>query len=233
MENLTAPIPDSINKSVDYILGKMPLQSEIWKYYVAHFLNKYARSQYVGMDAVYVHLVKNYYAKGLTPWVDQEKLIKIIDNAVRMENTLIGKTAPDVKLYKEDKTPVKLSEIEAEYTVLFFWKPDCGHCKASMPAVIDFQEKYRDKGVKVVAVCTRLGSKVNECWTIEKELKMDKFFLHLADENNLSNFHSEYNIQTTPAIFVLDKDKKILIKQIPGEKLGEIMDNFLKEDRKQ
>lgn len=120
MEKLIAPIPDSINVGIDYIVGSMNQQSEIWKYYVAHFLNKYARSQYVGMDAVYVHLVKNYYAKGLTPWVEQDKLIKIIDNAVRMENVLIGKTAPDLKLYKEDGTPVKISEIQADYTVLMF-----------------------------------------------------------------------------------------------------------------
>lgn len=233
MENLTAPIPDSINNSIDYILGKMKLQSEIWKYYVAHFLNKYARSQYVGMDGVYVHIVKNYYAKGLTPWVDKDKLIKIIDNALRMENVLIGKTAPDVILYKEDKTPVKLSEIQSDYTVLIFWKPDCGHCKTSMPHIVEFQEKYMDKGVKVVAVCTRMGNKISECWSLAKELKMDKFYLHLGDENNFSNFHSEYNIQTTPAIFILDKNKKILIKQIPGEKLGEIMDNFLKNDNKE
>ena len=228
MENLTAPIPDSINSSIDRILGKMDVQSEIWRYYVAHVLNKYARSQYVGMDAVYVHLVKNYYAKGLTPWVDQDKLMKIIDNAVRMENTLIGKVAPDLKLYKEDNTPVLISDIDAEFTVLLFWKPDCGHCKTSMPHIVEFQEKYREKGVKVVAVCTAMGTKLPECWTVGKELNIDKFYLHLGDGKNYSNFHSEYNIQTTPSIFILDKDKKILIKQIPGEKLGEIMDSFLK-----
>lgn len=233
MEKLIAPIPDSINVGIDYIVGSMNQQSEIWKYYVAHFLNKYARSQYVGMDAVYVHLVKNYYAKGLTPWVEQDKLIKIIDNAVRMENVLIGKTAPDLKLYKEDGTPVKISEIQADYTVLMFWKTDCGHCKTSMPSVIEFQNKYKDKGVKVVGICTKLGKKGNDCWEKVKELKMESLFLNLNDENNYSNFHSEYNIQTTPSIFILDKDKKILIKQIPGEKLGEIMDNFLKNDNKE
>ncbi|MGE5354903.1 MAG: redoxin family protein [Deltaproteobacteria bacterium] len=231
MENLTAPIPDSINLTIDYILRKMPVNSEIWKYYVAHFLNKYAKSQYVGMDGVYVHIVKNYYAKGLTPWVEQDKLIKIIDNAVRMENVLIGKTAPDLKLYREDKTPVKISEIIADFTVLVFWKPDCGHCKTTMHSIVEFQDKYRDKGIKVVSVCTKMGNKISECWSMAKELKMENLFLNLGDENNSSNFHSEYNIQTTPAIFVLDKNKKILIKQIPGEKLGEIMDNFLKSDK--
>ncbi len=229
MENLTAPIPDSINTSIDYILSKMTTQSEIWRYYVSYFLNKYARSQYVGMDAVYVHMVKNYYAKGLTPWVDEENLIKIIDNALKMENVLIGKKAPNVILYKEDGTPVSLYDVVSDYTVLLFWKTDCGHCKASMPDIIKFQEQYMDKGVKVISVCTKMGDKISECWEKVKELKMEGLFLNLGDEKNRSNFHSLYNVQTTPSIFILDKDKKILIKQIPAEKLGEIMDGFIKK----
>lgn len=232
MENLTAPIPDSINISIDYILGKMTVQSEIWRYYVSYFLNKYARSQYVGMDGVYVHMVKNYYAKGLTPWVDQENLIKIIDNALKMENVLIGKKAPNVILYKEDGSPVSLYDIVADYTVLLFWKTDCGHCKTSMPDVIKFQEQYRDKGVKVISVCTKMGDKISECWEKVKELKMEGLFLNLGDEKNRSNFHSLYNVQTTPSIFILDKDKKILIKQIPAEKMGEILDGIIKNNLK-
>lgn len=101
-----------------------------------------------------------------------------------------------------------------------------------MPSVIEFQNKYKDKGVKVVGICTKLGKKGNDCWEKVKELKMESLFLNLNDENNYSNFHSEYNIQTTP-LFLYSIRIKILIKQIPGEKLGEIMDNFLKNDNKE
>lgn len=230
LERLTLQMPDSIISSIDYILGKMDPASEIWKYYVSHFLNTYARSQFVGMDAVYVHLAKKYYATGMTPWVDADRLNRIIDTALKLENVLIGKTAPNIILYDVNEKPVAIQEIDADYTVLVFWKPDCGHCKTSMPAIIDFQEKFRDKDVKVVGICTKMGSKFDECWEVVQNLKMENFYLNLADGKNRSNFHALYNIQTTPQIFVLDRNKKILIKQIPADKLGEIVENIMENE---
>ncbi len=229
IEKLTVPLPDSIISSIDTVLSKMPLQSDVWKFYVSYFLNKYARSNYIGMDAVYVHIAKEYYGKGLTPWVEQNSLVRILDNALRMENVLIGKTAPNITLYTQDSIPVKIGDIKADYMVLLFWKPDCGHCKHAMPDIIKFAQEYKNKGVKVVTVCTKLGKKSKQCWEGVKELKMEDLDYNLADPKNLSNFHSEYNVRATPTIFVLDKDKKILIKQIPADKLGEIIDSFIKE----
>ena len=42
---------------------------------------------------------------------------------------------------------------------------------------------------------------------------MGNLAYNLADEKNTSGFHAEYNVRSTPAIFILDQDKKILLKQ--------------------
>ncbi|HHH54736.1 MAG TPA: redoxin domain-containing protein, partial [Bacteroidetes bacterium] len=230
IDKLTVPVPDSINITIDSLLKKMPFQSEVWKYYVSYFLNKYARSNYIGMDAVYVHMAKEYYGKGLTPWVDEKSLIRILDNALRMEGVLIGKTAPNVTLYTKDSLPVKIGDIQAKYLVLLFWKPDCGHCKHAMPDIVKFAKEYKNKGVKVATICTKLGKKAEKCWEGVKDLDMEGLDYNLADPKNLSGFHAEYNVRATPTIFVLDKDKKILIKQIPADKLGEVIDNIIKQE---
>ncbi len=230
IDKMTVPIADSISKSIDFVLSKMSPQSDIWKYYVSYFLNKYAKSNIVGMDAVFVHMAQNYYGKGLTPWVEEKSLIRILDSAIRMEGVLIGKTAPELLLYKQDKTPVRLKDIKSDYTILYFWKPDCGHCRHSIPKLLEFYDKYKDRGVEVVTVCTKLGKKVEKCWDGVKDLKMQKILYNLADYKNLSGFHANFNIRATPTVFVLDKNKKILIKQIPTEKLGEVMDSIFKEE---
>ncbi len=230
IDKMTVPVADSISKSIDLILSKMPPQSDIWKYYVSYFLNKYAKSNIIGMDAVFVHMAQNYYGKGLTPWVEEKQLIRILDSAIRMEGVLIGKTAPELTLNKEDHSPVRLKDIKSDYTVLFFWKPDCGHCRHSMPDLIKFSDEYKDKGVTVMTICTKLGKKSKKCWEGVKELKMQGIPYNLADEKNQSGFHANYNIRATPTVFILDKDKKILIKQIPTDKLGEVMDSIMKEN---
>ncbi len=233
MDNLTPPYPDSINVSIDRVLGMMDEKSEIWKYYVAHFLNKYGQSNIIGMDAVYVHMAKEYYGKGKTPWVDEKTLIRILDNAIRLEDVLIGKIAPNITLYKQDNTPVKIHDIESKYLVLYFWKPDCSHCRNSMPHLVKFANEYKDKGVKVIGICTKLGKKTKKCWDGVKKMGMEVLYHNLADSKNLSSMHSAYNVRSTPTVFILDKDKEILIKQIPTKKLGEIMDKIIKVEEGQ
>ena len=37
-----------------------------------------------------------------------------------------------------------------------------------------------------------------------------------------------YDVKTTPQIFVLDKDKKIIVKKIAGEDLATVMEEIIK-----
>lgn len=48
--------PDSISIGIDRILGLLKENAEGFKFYTVHFLNHYAKSEFVGMDAVYVHI---------------------------------------------------------------------------------------------------------------------------------------------------------------------------------
>ncbi len=164
LNKLTPQHPDSIIVSIDYLLGKMTPAEDTYKYYLVHFLNTYAGSKIVGMDAVYVHLAEKYYATGKAPWTDEEQLKKIVDNGKALKPLLIGKIAPDVKMMEIDiegtiaaeneeneykrwksKRDITLHETATPYTVLFIWDPDCGHCKKSMPKMIEFYENYRIK----------------------------------------------------------------------------------------
>ena len=119
---------------------------ETFKFYLSHFLNEYAASKIVGFDAVYVHLVDKYYANGKADWVEQDNLDKIVKRANDIRPTLIGKIGADLTVYSQDDTPITISELDYEYLILLFWKPDCGHCKKAMPDYVKFNEKWSSKG---------------------------------------------------------------------------------------
>jgi len=230
LDKLTVQTPDSAIVAVDYLLSQMEPAMDTWKFYVAHFLNKYGRMQIIGMDAVYVHMVDTYYATGRTPWADEETLAKILDEADKLRPVLLGKLAPDVTLFTQEGEPVRIHDIESPYTVLIFWAPDCGHCKNSMPKVVEFNEKFKDKGVAIVAICTKHTDKLPDCWDFIKEKNMEGLLYNLADEYHRSRFQLKYNVRTTPQVFILDKDKKILLKKIAPEKLEEVMLDVFRVD---
>ncbi|MEM1217165.1 MAG: redoxin domain-containing protein, partial [Bacteroidota bacterium] len=232
VKKLQVQHPDTISKAIDYVLSEMKPSEDNFKYYLIHFLNDYAASKFVGMDAVYVHLVDEYYAKGLAPWTEEEQLTKIIDNANRLRPLLIGRTAPDVQMQRQDGSKISLHEVESPYTVLYFWRYDCGHCKKSTPHLKEFYDKYKDRGVKIFAGCAKLRDEVPECWDYIEENEIGEW-IHVVDPFGRSRFMQRYDLKTTPQIYVLDQDKKIISKRLGAEQLEEYFERLLEQKTKE
>jgi len=227
MEKLTVKDPDSIIESIDYLLEEMTPAPETFRFYTSYLINKYANMKVVGMDAVYVHMVDKYYRSGRAHWVDDETLGKMKSNATNLRPILIGKTFPAVTTYKADNTPVEINKIESEYLVVLFWAHTCGHCTKSMPDVVKFYDEYESKGVTLVSVCTKGGEKTKPCMEAVPDKNMEKF-INTFDENQ--RYRRKVYINTTPKIFILDKNKKILVKDIPAKELSNVMENIMKID---
>ncbi|HKK74846.1 MAG TPA: redoxin domain-containing protein [Saprospiraceae bacterium] len=228
IEKLHYQTPDSTIQAIDNVLAQLEPSEESYKYYLIQFLNKYASSKIVGQDAIYVHLALNYYAKGKASWVEEEQLNKIVEDASKLEPLLIGKIAPDVKLQKRDGSKISLYEVDSEYTVLYFWRYDCGHCKESTPFMRDFYNEFKDKGVKILAVCTKQRDEIAGCWEYVAENEIQNW-IHTVDPYGL--YMLDYNVKTTPQVYVLDKNKKIVMKKIGAEQLGEVMGRIIEMDK--
>lgn len=218
--------PDTISQAIDQVLALVKDAPETYKFYLIHFLNTYAKSNIVGMDAVYVHLALDYYAKGEASWTDSTQLKKIVDNAKTLEPLLIGKIAPEIVMQTKDNKNISLHSVKSPYTVLFFWDPDCGHCKKVSPDVVAFQEAFKDKGVTVFAVCTKVMEEVKECWEAIDERNFGNF-VNVVDPYLRSRYKTLYDLKTTPQIYVLDNKKEILTKRIGGEQLAEVMQQII------
>lgn len=226
IEKLHVQRPEDIILAADKVLSLMDTDGAIFKFFLIELLNKYAKSKTVGMDEVYVHLAQNYYAKGLAPWTEASQLNKIIDNANALEPLLIGKTAPNLALQTKDGYTVNLHDLNGEYTVVYFWKSNCEKCKKMDPDLETFFQAYKDKGVKISAICTNTNYEAQDCWDyIEK--KNYNEWIHLGNPNNDNDIWKTYNVTSTPMIYLLDRDKKIVSKRISAKQLSEVMDNIL------
>jgi len=119
--------------------------------------------------------------------------------------------------------------------VLFFWDPECGHCKKAAPFMVEFTKKFKDRGVKVFAVCTATGDKAGDCGkSIEEKGFNNGLFINTYDPYLQSRFKQLYDVRVTPQIFILDRKHEILMKRIGAEQLNEVMEQVIKfqEDKK-
>jgi len=224
--------PDTLAKAAIKVLDQMKPAEETFKFYLIHYLNEFAGSQYVGMDAAYVRLVEEYYASGDAKWTAPDQLQKIVDNAKALKPLLIGKIAPDLNLKKMDGTKFNLHGIESPYTVLYFWRYDCGVCKKSTPHMKEFYEAFKDRGVKLIAVCAKYASDVPECWKYVEENEVGDW-IHAADPYNLSKFDRIYNLKSTPQVYILDDKKEIISKRIAAEQMTEVMEQIIEMREKE
>lgn len=231
LDKLTYRHPDSLADAIDYVVEKTRADSNVFQYTVIAILNKYAKSKVMGFDALYVHMVENYYMNGDAWWVDEETLAKMEERALAISPTLIGRKAPNF-LVKDMKGDTQSPwGIEAEYTVLYFWDYDCSHCKKVTPVLSKAMALYEDYPVKLLSLNIN-GDR--SAW-IEKLSEYGLAELpngiHTHDAARASGFDAMYDVRSTPRIILLDEEKKIMAKQITVAQLQQILDMKLDIDR--
>lgn len=228
MDRLTVQHPDTLVEASKDLLAMSRANREVFRFAAITLLNKYGKSKIMGQDAVFAAIVEDAYASGEAYWVEDTALQKLIDRAEAISPTLLGRRAPGFTMPDTKGVPTNLYNVKGEYTILFFWDYDCGHCRKVTPEVSRiYNSKYFNKDVALVTISINGDIEV---WKEKlKEYELDKYGINLQDHTRSTGFDDDYDLSSTPRLFVLDKDKKILAKQIAVEQLEEILDRYLEE----
>lgn len=242
LTKLVPQIPDSVIKEADMLVAKTADNKETHKYVVHHITSKYEDSKVMGMEAVLVHMGQTYYCPDQAWWLSKKKLEEFCERVNKMAPLLVGKYAPDLILMDTAGQWQQLYKVEAPYTVLYFWDSGCGHCKKVTPKLLEFYKAYKDKGIKVYAVGTEFE---NKDW-IKYLKKNDMPFINVSDNPEINknaqelmrqrvttleslNFRDTYDIFSTPKIYLLDENKKIIATKLMPEQMGDFIDHLIKE----
>jgi thiol-disulfide isomerase/thioredoxin len=222
-EEVIPPLIDTVIKYTDLLLEKAKDEPELFQYIVRFVTGRYERSQYVAHDAIFVHMIQKYYAEGLCPWVDEAVLEEMVKKAEKLSHILIGRKAPE--LYMADTNGVFRSnyEIDRKYTIMWFWELNCGHCKTATPKLLEFYNRAKDSlDFEVYAVCTSSDTVKWKQAIIEKQLP----WINVGGNKANINYKIAYDVTTTPVIYVLDKEKKIIVKKIGIDELEPFLRNY-------
>ncbi len=227
--------PDTLIKEADSIIALAKPNKETYKFCIWYFTYASETSEIMGLDAVFVHLVKKYYETGEAYWVNETVLKNITKRANTLDRLLIGKTAPNMIMI--DTTAdinhlVSLWGVKSPYTVVLFWDPDCGHCRHEIPLIRDWMNENADKyGVKVFAVCS--DTSLVKWKNFLKEFKIKQWINVNGTRSATENYHDLYDIISTPTIYLLDENKKILAKRLGSKQLEEFIERDYKRKHKQ
>ncbi|GAA4317305.1 redoxin domain-containing protein [Compostibacter hankyongensis] len=213
--------PDTINAEADRLLARAKASPEVFKFTLWWLSRTFGNSPYMGMDAVFVHLVEQYYMTGQATWLDQEQTRKLVDRAARIAPNLIGNKAPDLLLTGLDGKTVKLWDMPSRYTLLVFWDPDCSHCQQEVPRLDSaWRTSWRQKGVGMLGVLTGDDP---AAWKKFIETHHLEGWTHARDPDNRTGYRRLYDVYMTPVVYLLNADKKIIAKRLGVDELARVL----------
>ena len=187
-----------ILQKIDYLInrttaGYRDIPQNLLDHNVRDYILWYLYSKYFDNDLIYIHLSDVYFSKLEINNLTENIRSEIVKRADILRKITIGRLAPTFTYIDDEGNQIDLSEIDSKNTILFFYKPDCQKC-------------IREKRI--------LGLLKNR----QKDLTI--LYINISEENyhNVSqDIAVQYDIKTTPTIYILDKDKRIIAKNIKAE----------------
>jgi len=226
--NVLIQSPDTINKEIDKLIDKVKGNYKVFQFVSVYLFNHFRESEIMGHDAVVVKLADDIYLSGKADWVSNEFKDDLRKQVERIKPNLIGKKAVNLIMDSYKGIFVSLDDIDKEFTILYFWEPDCGHCAEATPKLKAYYDIVKNSGIEVFAVCTT-ADKAKWKKYIE-ENKLD--WINGWDPERRTNFGYYYDVESTPMIYILDRNKTIIAKKLSVEDIGSFIENYRKYFKK-
>ncbi|MBC8053197.1 MAG: redoxin domain-containing protein [Sphingobacteriaceae bacterium] len=156
---------------------------------------------------------------------DNPPVQEFLKKMERLKALSVGKVAPDFQMASTDGQIFKLSQFRGQYVLLDFWASWCGPCREENPNLVKQFNAFKNKGFTILGVS--LDNNKDQ-WL--KAISADKLtWTHVSELKQWdSNIVKQYNLEAIPTSYLLDKEGKIIAKNLRGAELEQFLTKTLK-----
>lgn len=120
--------------------------------------------------------------------------------------------------------PLSLADYKGKVVLIDFWATWCGPCRAELPSVLKTYAKYHRAGFEIIGISLDSDQNKLESFIKQKNMTWPQLFDGLGWQNKLAQ---RYGVQSIPATYLLDREGKIIAKDLRGEALEEAVGKAL------
>ncbi|MCC7505914.1 MAG: redoxin domain-containing protein [Saprospiraceae bacterium] len=221
IKELTPQQPDSLIKVSDALIRQVMPHKPYFKFFANWIAGQYENTKSTVMDgeAVYVHIIKNFFTPELAFWDKPENLEKLQKHAWEMEASLMGRKGPDVAAPNQYGQMKSIYEIKASIIVIFMYSPDCEHCQEQSPKLEQFYQRWKNRGVEVFGIAVNTTDKEWKDFLVKQGFT----FTNVFDPSNRA-IYAKYFVDITPELYVLNKDRTIVAKNLNVDQLDTVVE---------
>jgi thiol-disulfide isomerase/thioredoxin len=229
IKDLTVQTADSLIKSGDFLIAKAQAgkSKRVLEYTISHLANQYENPTILGIEPFFIHIVEKYYFTGVISVSDTGTIRALHNKLDVLKPLLVGQVMPDIGALNYNGGMTYIHQNPAPFKVVIFYSPTCGHCRESAPDIISFYEKNKLKGVEIMAISIGDGE---EGWrAFIKEFKWEPLINCYGRTVSRSvSYAKDYDAVTTPTVYILDENNKILARKFPVKELESFLNYRLK-----
>jgi thiol-disulfide isomerase/thioredoxin len=222
---LTPQVHDSLVKYVDIIAERAKTNQQIFKFVVNWIAIQYNEPKTMGLESVFVHVVDKYFTDALAFWSTPQELADIRKRAADMRVSLIGMTGQDLRCKNTSGAYETLYGLNSPWTAVWIWNYECEHCQERTPMMKKVAAQYKSKGLEVYSLCT--GMEEGRWKEFIKKYGIQTAFHNVYDPQYESDYYKKYHMDNTPELYLLDKNHKIVAKDLHPDQLPEQLNRLL------
>jgi thiol-disulfide isomerase/thioredoxin len=135
-----------------------------------------------------------------------------------------GLNSPDIVLPDISGKEIALTSLRGKVVLLHFWAAEDQGSRLLNPLLVDAYQKYKSRGLEIYQV--NIGNNRSE-WV--DAIDKDKLkWINVGDLEGSNKARLSYNVQSIPYNYLLDKEGKIVAKNLTGTDLDKALARILK-----
>ncbi len=217
---------DSLVQHANVLLTKTLVNPELFKYISNWLLLKFEPGKTTLMDgeAVFTTVVLNFFKKENVSWLKDGDLRAIQQRANEMKGSLLNAKGQDVIAKNPQGETKSIYALKSPYVVVYLFHTDCEHCQAETPKLAKMYPQLKSRGIEVFAIAVNT---TDAEWKKFVQQYNMQAFTNVFDPSNVS-VYGKYFVDNTPEIYVLNRDRKIIGKNLKVEQINTILDRDAK-----
>lgn len=217
--------PETASVSIKSMLNKAEVDSTMFAY-ITGLYEKYLYDPNSPMrnEELYIYVLEAMVNSSILDDINKIRPSSLLELALKNR---VGEPAADFTYTLANGQNAKMSGIKANYLLLFFNNPDCHACKEitdQMAASKIINQQLKQSGLKILCL---YPDEDLEAWRNHLSY-MPAAWINSYDKSLSLRNNEVYDLKAIPTLYLLDKDKKVLLKDVTFNQIEDYLQTQMK-----